>query len=859
MQSIPLPHDLQESLNIAVAYRQGGRLAEAERIYREGLSRHPRHPVLLGKLGELLLQRGTFDEALPLLDQARQLAPTTVELWLLQTRCLLQMGRAKDAKRLITEAMRKGLRHPLADELLEKAAASNGSAQGKTPASAQDLRQLDALLRGGRYAVAERQARELLGRHAGSPQVWYMLGMAVISQGRLEEAVEPFRRAWELDPRMAPAGFNLAFALERLGRLDEALDAYRRTVVVAPQMADAHNNLGNVLHKLERDEEALAAYGRAIALAPQTAPFRMNRGDVLRDLDRLDEAVSAYGDAIRLKPDLIEAHLNLAYVLAMTQRYDESVEICRAVVEMRPQEIRAYRSLATGLRHLARYDEAEQVYRRMLGMSPDDAKAFVGLAKTQKEAGRSREALLSVGQALKLDPGFAPAINVCAGILLDTGRADEALDVYRRALALNPDGLFNVHSNLLLAMNYQAGASQDALLAEAKAFGARAARSARAQGTHDNVPDPERRLRVGLVSGDLGLHPVGFFLANVLEAVDPDRLELFAYATAHRRDALNDRLRAAVSNWRDARSEVLDDEALAQCIRDDGIDILVDLAGHTGGSRLPVFAWKPAPVQVGWLGYFATTGVSAMDYILADRWVLPPEEESHFVERPWRLPDAYYCFSPPEFEIEVGSLPAMQSGRITFGCFNSLAKINDHVIACWARVLDVVPGSRLMLKTKALGDPSVAADYRERFARHGIGSDRLIMEGASPRAEYLAAYNRVDIALDPFPFPGGTTSIEGLWMGVPVLSLKGGRFISHQGETILQNVGLPEWIAVDEEDYVAKAAAFAGDLAALAALRAGLRQRLLKSPLCDAPRFARNLEEAFRGMWRIWCEKSAMA
>lgn len=606
MQSVPFSPDLQKSLNIALAYRQGGRLAEAERIYRDGLSRHPRNPVLLGQLGELLLQRGAFDEALPLVDQARQLAPTAVELWLLQTQCLLQMGRAKDAKRLVTQAIRKGLRHPLADELLAKATASKGSPQGKTPPSAQDLRQLDGILRGGRYAVAESRARELLRYHAGSPQVWYMLGMAVISQGRLEEAVEPFTRAWQLDPRMAPAGYNLAFALERLGRLDEALDAYRRTVVVAPQMTDAHNNLGNVLHRLKRHEEALAAYERAIALAPQKAPFRMNRGDVLRDLDRLDDAVSVYRDAIRLKPDLVEANLNLAYVLALMQRYDESVETCRAVVEMRPQEIRAYRSLATGLRHLGRYDEAEEIYRRMLEMSPDDAKVFVGLAKTQKEAGRSREALLSVGQALKLDPGFAPAINVCAEILLDTGRTDEALDVYRRALALNPDGLFNVAGNLLLAMNYQAGASQDALLAEARVFGARAARAARPQGRHENVPDPERRLRVGLVSGDLGLHPVGFFLASVLESIDPARMELFAYATTHRRDALNDRLRRAIPNWRDVRSEVLDDEALADRIREDGIDILVDLAGHTAKSRLPVFAWKPAPVQVSWLGYWGT-------------------------------------------------------------------------------------------------------------------------------------------------------------------------------------------------------------------------------------------------------------
>jgi predicted O-linked N-acetylglucosamine transferase (SPINDLY family) len=841
---------------MAMAYRQGGRPDEAERICRDCLMRHPGHPILLERLGELLLQRGACDEALPLLDQARQLAPAAADAWLLQTRCLLEMGRATDAKRLIAEAIRKGLRHPLADELLQKANAAKGLPPGNKRALAPDLRQLDSLLRAGKHAVVESRARELLRHHAGSHQLWYLLGMAVVSQGRMKDAVEPFRRAWQLDPRLAPAGYNLAFALERLGRLDEALDAYRRTVAVAPQMADAYNNMGNVLQRLKRHDEALTAYERAIALAPQTAPFRMNRGDALRDLGRLDDAVAAYSDAVSIKPSLIEAHLSLAHALAMLQRHEESVEVCRTVIDVSPQTIDAYRSLATGLLHLRRHDEAEQTYRRMIELWPDDVRAFVGLAKVQKEAGRSEEALRSVGQALNLDPGFAPAINVCSAILLQIGRRDEAFDVYRRALALNPDGLFDVYSDFLLAMNYQASADQDALLAEARAFGARVAREARPQELHDNVADPDRRLRIGLVSGDLGLHPVGFFLVNVLETVDQDRLELFAYATAHRSDGLNDRLHRAISNWRDARLDLLDDEGLVRRIREDRIDILVDLAGHTAKNRLPVFAWKPAPVQVGWLGYLGTTGLDAMDYILADDWAIPHGEEHQFTETPWRLPGSYICFSPPDLAIEPGRLPALSNQHVTFGCFNNLNKITGEVVACWARVLQAVPQSVLFLKTKSLGDEKVRERITESFLRHGVGSGRLILDGQfASHEEHFRAYQAVDIALDPFPYPGITTSVEALWMGVPVLSLKGDRFISHQGETILNNVGLPQWIADDQDDYVAKAASFATDLPALASLRAGLREQLLASPLCDAPRFARNLEEAFRGMWRIWCEK----
>ncbi len=861
MQSIPsLPPDLQQSLQTAFEFRKAGRPAEAERIYRDCMARHPRQPLLLGQLGELLLLNGDGHAALPLLEQARQLAPGHAPFWLLETQCLLALDRAKDAKKVISEAIRKGLRHPLADELLKKASSGHSPGTGRPVPLKDGLRQLDTLLRARHFREAEGRARELLRWHGKSAQLWYLLGMAIISQARLEDALDPFTHALEFDNAMAPASFNLGFALERLERLEEALQAYRRTVEGAPRMADAHNNMGNVLRKLGRHEEALAAYERAIALAPEVAPFRMNRGDALRDLGRLDKAVSAYSEAIKIKPDLTEAHLSLAYALALMQRYEESVDICRKVIDLRPQEIEAYRSLANGLRHLRDYDAAEQTYRRMLEMWPDDVKAFIGLAKVLQEAGRNQEAMLAVEQALKLDPGLPGAINVRAGILLDTGRHEEALDVYRRALALEPDGLFNVHSNLLLAMNYQAGATRDALLDEARAFGARAARRAKPWEHHDNRPDPDRRVRVGLVSGDLGLHPVGFFLMNVLENVNPDRLELFAYATAERTDALNERLRGSIQHWRDARTSKMDDEALARKVRADEIDILVDLAGHTAKNRLPVFAWRPAPVQVSWLGYLGTTGLEAMDYILADGWALPLGEDDQFTEKPWRLPKSYICFSSPDLHVEVAQLPALDKGHATFGCFNNLNKVTDQVISCWARILQAVPGASLFLKTKSLGDAKVRERITESFLRYGVGPERLILDGQfASHEEHFRAYQAVDIALDPFPYPGITTSVEALWMGVPVLSLKGDRFISHQGETILNNIGLPQWIAADEDDYVAKAASFAADLPALASLRAGLREQLLASPLCDAPRFARNLEEALRGMWRIWCERQKAA
>ena len=320
-----------------------------------------------------------------------------------------------------------------------------------------------------------------------------------------------------------------------------------------------------------------------------------------------------------------------------------------------------------------------------------------------------------------------------------------------------------------------------------------------------------------------------------------------AYPSHTATDELSEQLSSRMAGWMPIYGK--SDQQAARQIRDDGIHVLIDLSGYTDHTRLPMFCLKPAPVQATWLGYFGTTGLAEIDYLIGDPHVTPPDEENHFVEKIWRLPETYLCFSPPDVEIKCNSLPALENGYITFGCFNHLTKMNDAVVALWAQVLTSVPNSRLFLKTKALFDETLRANTLARFASHGIGSDRLLMEANSPRAELLAAYHRVDIALDPFPYPGGTTSAESLWMGVPVLTKRGDRFLSHVGETIAHNAGLADWIAQDEQDYIARAVAFAADLNGLAELRGNLRAQVLASPLYDSARFARHFENA---MWNMW-------
>jgi predicted O-linked N-acetylglucosamine transferase (SPINDLY family) len=437
--------------------------------------------------------------------------------------------------------------------------------------------------------------------------------------------------------------------------------------------------------------------------------------------------------------------------------------------------------------------------------------------------------------------------------LQNLGNLQEAIQSYQHALELDPN-FTAAYSNMLLLQNYVADVPGATLLAEALQFGKIAERLAHTYTDWPNTPEIDRCIKIGIVSGDLRNHPVGYFAEGVLAALaDQDNLKLIVYHNSVREDELTKRIRACCNGW----YSVVDmtDQNLAAQIRQDGIDVLLDLSGHTAQNRLPLFAWKPAPVQASWLGYFATTGVAAVDYLIADPWTVRKEEEVQFSEKIIRMPETRLCFTPPDIEIATSILPAIKNRYITFGCFNNLSKINDAVIELWTRVLEAVPNSRIFIKALQLNDPVAQKKLFVRFATAGVSSSRLILEGFSNRKEYFAAYNRVDVALDPFPFPGGTTSIEGLWMGVPVLTLAGASLLSRQGVGILSNVELTEWIATSPEDYVERAVLLTSDLHKLSDLRNSLRDRLKASSLFDASRFARHFNDILRGMWATWCEK----
>lgn len=770
---------------------------------------------------------------------------------------------------------------------------------GTTPVLPDQIAQLQAramdLLRQDKPREAGMAFQQVLAAKPGHPDALNGLGLAFHRLGMPEQAERAFARAAAAAPSRAIFHANHGLALMTLARPAEAAESYRKAVRHDPSPAfEAH--YGMALLAAGRAQEAAQAERRAVAKRPDLAEAHAYLGRALVALDRAGEAVPSFEKAVALQPGFLDAHVWLADALAASGAPDRAIDHYRAVMAEKPQHEAAHLGLANVAAGMGNHRLAADNYRAAAYIRPS-APAYAGLARALTALGDSAGALEAARLALRLVPDnralkdeleavlgqpldeaaqaremsplereeaqyrMAIATTVdnpvaqaqLGGALVAMGRHAEAIGHFREALRLRPD-YFQAWSEYLFSINYVGDMPVAAMVEEARRWGEAVAARIPAATHHANSPDPDRRLRIGLVSADLRRHPVGFFLEATLAALDPNAVELFAYSNTERPDDLTARFRQLVGTWRDAGE--LSDVELAAAIRADGIDILVDLSGHTARNRLLAFAEKPAPIAVTWLGYFATTGLAAIDFVLANRWVIPEAEEDQWTERVWRLPDTYLCFTPPGLAVPLARPPALAKGFVTFGSANNINKVNDRTAACWADVLRAVPESRLLLRSRTLGDSRVSEEVRARFARFGIAADRLVLqEAVDDYAVHLARYNEVDIALDPFPYAGGTTTAEALWMGVPVLTLRGDRYVAHMGESILQNMGMPDWIAADPADYAAKAAAFAADLAALTALRQSLRHRFLVSPLANAPAFARHLEAAFRGMWREWCAK----
>jgi len=566
---------------------------------------------------------------------------------------------------------------------------------------------------------------------------------------------------------------------------------------------------------------------------------------------RLGEAETLYRQILHAQPHHPEAHNNLGTVFYVQGKLDDALAHYRQALALQPAYAEAHNNRGNILRAQGKLDEAVACYRHALTLKPTHANAYYNLGLALREQDKLDEAVVCYRLALALNPEDVDALNNLGNVLKEMGNLDEALACYRRVLALKP-GLSKCHSSLLCAMSYAPSSNPGSVFAAHQNWNECHARPlAPLIGVHQNSRASERRLRIGYVSADFGNHPIGSWMEPLLAAHRRPDVEIVCYSAGNQSDETASRLEASADAWRAIAN--MNDDDVAHLVSGDQIDILVDLSGHTTGHRLLMFARKPAPIQVTYLGSLTTTGLSAMDYKLTDQFLTPPDSQEQFTEELIRLPGCFACYNAPSDAPNVTPLPSLRTGHVTFSSFNNPAKVTTQVVSVWSEILHAVPESRLMLKYWGFAEQGVQARYRQLFAGYGIEANRLEFLPATPFPGHLALYERVDIALDPFPYNGCYTSSEALWMGIPLITLAGTMSYSRYGVTLLANLGLEELIATTPEEYVAKAVGLAKNRERLAALRHELRSRMASSPVCDSGALAHAIEQAYRTMWRRWC------
>ena len=702
----------------------------------------------------------------------------------------------------------------------------------------------------GRHDLAVTWIRQSILSNPNNPLAHYNLGEACRASGRLDDAIAAYRCTVELKPDYAQAHNNLGAALAERGRFDEAIEALRRALGLNPDCVEAHNNLGNLLRERGRLDEALAAFRRAIEVKPHIPEIHNNLGNALRERGLLDEAICACRRALELKPDYPQGRNNLGNALGDQGRFDEAITEYRRALELKPDYAEACNNLGVALAEQWKSDEAVGAYRHALELKPAYLEACVNLGGALRDLGNSDGAIAAYRRALQLKPDSPEALNNLGNALKDQGELDEAIAAYRRALEIKPDYV-GAHSNLVHTLHYHPSQDEGTISEEHRRWNRQFSDPLKQFiQPHANDRSLKRRRRIGYVSPDFRDHAVGRFVLPLFERHDRERFEILCYSGVARPDRITERLRGLADVWRETIG--VSDARLAEIIREDGVDILLDLTMHTAGNRLPVFARQPAPVQVSWLGYPGGTGLDRIGYRLTDAHMDPPGEKPAWsAEEPVRLPDCWCCYQPMGECPEINALPALSAEGVTFGSLNNFAKINEGALAIWAQVLEGVKGSRLLMLCP---EGSVRERVLGFFGARGIAAERVELAGKLPYWDYLRLYQRIDLGLDPFPYNGMTTTCDALWMGVPVLTLPGAMPISRAGLSLLSSVGLGEMAASSEEDYVRIAVELAGNLPRLADLRATLRPRMLASPLMDAPRFARNVEAEYRKMWQAWCK-----
>ena len=733
----------------------------------------------------------------------------------------------------------------------------------------------------GRHALAIDDLEDLVRAHPNLAGAWVHLAAAASEIDRVDQAEEALARARELDGETGRVKHAESLFWQRQGRLDRACAAAEAACAQDPDRGSYRVRLAQARAASGDDAGAIALCEAVLALNPADTAARAQLGQSLEALGRSAEAATHREQLARAQADSAAALLNQARTLERSGNLDGALAAARQAAGTPSIAGRAQARMAVIYQKLGQPEAATAAAQRACRSDPDSPDALLALAEVLQKQGHYAHAIRAYRLAIQKAPHLSDAHNKLGlllnetgrphlaegafvrakqyaprgiggyvnlgNILKDTGRIDAALAEYRKALAIQPNQHVT-HTNVLLALQYLDDPDPYEIKRQAEKWDAKFGRPAVQVGTTTPPSDPDGPIRVGYVSGSFRRHPVGWLTLRAIEARPraQQHVTLFNVGNAPS-DKITRRYQKTADAWQDVQG--LSGDALARAVRDAGIDVLVDLTGHAKDSRLATFGFRPAPVQVKWVGgQFGTTGMREMDWFLTDPVASPPEADAYHTEKLYRLPDCYVCYGPPGYAPKPGALPARRTGSVTFGCFNNVAKYSARTLALWAEILKAVPDARLMLKTHVLQGSWTANRLRAAFEAHGVARERLDIRAGSGHPELLKTYQEVDIALDPMPYNGGLTTLEALWMGVPVLTRAGVTFCQRHSATHLHAVGLSDWIAESDAAYRDKAVAAAADWARLARLRGELRGMVGRSPLCDAKRFGANLDAAYRQM-----------
>jgi predicted O-linked N-acetylglucosamine transferase (SPINDLY family) len=731
--------------------------------------------------------------------------------------------------------------HRAAAELLDQALQLNPGSAGAHCALALSLWHL------GRPEEALSHLGRALMIQPDSVDALLNRGIVLRELGRIELALASLDRALALEPGRIEAQLTRSAVLLELKQPEAALAGCDLALAQRPDLPEALLIRGNALMDLRRPQEALADYGRGLELRPEHPELLLNQGNALLALGRAEQAQVSYEQVLALRPHSADALYNLGLAGFRQGRPEAAVAWYDRALECSSEDAKVWVNRAAALQLLKRYDEALASVDRALKLRPGHAEAMLNRGTTLLELKRPSEALKCFEQILAADPLEADASLNRGAALHALGRHREAMESYARALALAPERS-GIHSNIIFVLDFIPEISFVEHQRERHAYGQSMA-AIPTGAPHGNDRDPSRPLVLGYVSGDFKHHSAAACFRPVLRRHDRARFRIACYSGARDEDDWTQEFRELADVWRPISG--VDDAVLDEQIRADRVDILIDLSGHTTGNRMPLFARKPAPIQVTAWGHGGGTGLRTMDYQFTDPVFIPASARPLFAETCWDLP-CCITFEAPEGAPDVGPPPAGANGFITFGSLNRLTKVAPTTLALWARILAAVPGSRLLVKDFLLDDAPLRRRILDTMAGHGLDPQRIILRGSTSHQEHMAAYNEVDIVLDTFPLNGGVTTWEALWMGAPVVATLGQSPGSRVSAAILHALGLDRWVEDQEADYFDRAVRLAADRQGLARFRAGIRSTILASAAGDPQRYTRAVEAAYRAMWHRW-------